>query len=153
MEKTNGKDMYDGARCSTGQLFSECSDKDIQREGERIVASYLERRGYELIDTDWECPFGHAIVASKEGDEQDSTGGGIAIVEVDTRLRFGADEYSMPDLDVDEDRTRRLKSMALWCLATMSELPSVRADVVAIDIIADHTARVRHLVSAYYLEG
>ena len=141
------EDPYGGARGGDGRLLSEYTPEDVMAEGWRIAASYLEGRGYELVDVRWECPAGAAIVARKDDDSPDGTCGGVVVVEVDPRLSFGSD--SMPELNVDENRRRRLKTLALLYLAENLDLPCVRADVIALDIVAERTAKVRHLVNAY----
>ncbi|MBR3385189.1 MAG: YraN family protein [Atopobiaceae bacterium] len=147
------QDAFGGARGSDGRLFSEYSAHDIGREGERIAASYLERRGYEILETNWECSAGEVdIIARKPGDEPDNTAGGVVLVEVKTRLDFSDDPELMPELAVDNRKRQRYKMLALMYLATHLELEYVRFDVIALNIIAEHTARVRHLVSAFCWE-
>jgi len=145
-------DPFGGARGSDGRLLSSYDEDDVAAEGRRIVASYLERRGYELIDACWECQMGSAIVARKEQGDPDDTCGGVVLVEVDPRLRFGADPGEVPELSVDDARRSHLKLMALLYLAHNITLPYVRCDVVALDIISERTARMRHLVSAFCWE-
>lgn len=147
------EDIYGGARGGDGRLLSEYNAHDIGKEGERIAASYLERRGYEIIETNWECPAGEVdIVARKLGDDPDNTEGGVVLVEVKTRLDFGADPELMPELAVDNRKRRRYKVLALLYLSTHLDLEYVRFDVIALNIIAERTARVRHLVSAFCWE-
>lgn len=111
------EDPYGGARGADGRLLSSYDEGDVAAEGRRIVASYLERRGYEVLDTCWECQMGSAIVARKEQGDPDDTPGGVVLVEVDPRLRYGAGPGEMPDLAVDDARRGRLKVMALTYLA------------------------------------
>lgn len=156
MEKTMdkvqgmGEDIYGGARGGDGRLLSTYDAEDVQREGERIARAYLLQRGYELIDTNWVSPMGTFAVAAKDSDEPDGTRGGVVLVEVDGGIKFGADPSELPDLEVGKARLRRLKSASLLYLAVHPELTSVRADVIALNIIGDHEARVRHLVGAFH---
>ena len=147
------EDEYGGARGGDGRLLSEYTKRELGAEGERIAASYLEKRGYEILDMNWECPLGEVdIVARKPGDEPDSTEGGVVLVEVKTRIDFGADPQVMPELAVDNEKRRKYKVLALLYLATHLDLDYVRFDVIALNIIAERTARVRHLVSAFCWE-
>ncbi|MBE6479974.1 MAG: YraN family protein [Atopobiaceae bacterium] len=146
-------DMYGGARGGDGRLLSSYTKREIGREGERIAVSYLENRGYEIIDRNWECDLGEVdIIARKRGQDPDNTEGGVALIEVKTRLDFGSDPDIMPELAVDREKRRRYRKLALFYFSTHFDLDYVRFDVIALNIVAERTARIRHLVGAFSWE-
>jgi putative endonuclease len=121
---------------------SELNAYELGRKGERIAQSYLERRGFKIISTNWRTSYGEAdIVCQQDGE--------IVLVEVKTRLCLGKGRDDMPELAVDGQKQQRYRRMALYYMAEHPEVSSARFDVIAINIVGERLAKLRHLVGAY----
>ena len=128
---------------SDGTDFEELSPHELGREGERLAASYLAARGYEVIELNWRCREGEVDIIAKDED------GTTVLVEVKSRQARGAEAYVMPELAVDENKQHKLSRLALWYLVEHPHLHSVRFDVIAVSITGHTSARIRHLVGAF----
>lgn len=122
--------------------ISEYSPREVGIEGERIAASYLVRRGYRVIDRNMRNAGGEADIVAMDEDE-------CVLVEVKTRIAIGEDAESMPELSVDAAKRGRYRQIALLYLVDHPEIGAIRFDVIAINIVAERNARLRHLVAAY----
>lgn len=118
------------------------TSKEIGDEGESLAASYLERRGYVLIDRNWRSDAGEIDIIAEDDDE-------TVLLEVKTRLALGDEADNMPELAVDSKKQRRYRRLALLYLADHPHVSSVRFDVIAINLVAERTARLRHLIGAF----
>ena len=125
--------------------LEEYSPREIGREGERLAAEYLTRRGMEVIERNWRCAMGEADLICLEDDM-------VVLVEVKTRLRLGEGGDEVPELAVDHEKRNRYRRIALFYLAMHPNIFSVRFDVIALNIVAEHAAHLRHLVGAYEVE-
>lgn len=124
--------------------IEEYTPLEIGREGENLAASFLERRGYEIISRNWRCEFGEADIVARDHDEAE-----VVLVEVKTRVALGDGEDLMPELAVNRRKQTRYKKIALFYIAAHPELISVRFDVIAVSIVGYHSAKIRHLQCAY----
>ena len=101
----------------------------------------LQRRGLELVETNWRCQFGELDAVMRDGDE-------LVFVEVKTRVgnsRGSAEEA------LSAAKARKLSVAAEWYLADHAELgdPIWRIDLVAITL--DHSGiviRLSHITNA-----
>lgn len=89
--------------------------------------------------------------------EQDSTDvvqslNEVVLVEVKTRLALHDSENTMPEIAVGKRKQQRYRKIALMYLALHSEYDAVRFDVIAINIVGESLARLRHLIGAYSWE-
>ncbi len=125
-----------------GRPLTRCTNKEIGRYGEDLAASYLERRGYEILRQNWRCDFGEADIVAKDGSE-------LVLVEVKTRLCRMDDTWTAPELAVDARKRAKYEKMALMCYAKQAEFDSVRFDVIAIKLLGEHDISLRHLYAAY----
>ena len=144
-DEAKGDDGED--RDDTGRLkkpIEQYSSAEIGEEGERLAASYLERRGFEVLERNWTCEAGEVDIVAK--DVQDNT---VVLVEVKTRLALGEDCRIMPELAVDEQKQNRYRKMALLYLATHMDCYSIRFDVIALNIVGERMAKLRHLLGAF----
>lgn len=132
--------------CGSGQRvhcasLCDMSPHDLGVEGELIARTYLERRGWEIVECNWTCPAGEADIIARDGGE-------YVFVEVKTRLEHKAGRGVEPELAVDKAKQRRYKGIADCFLA---EHPGarIRFDVIAISVIGERTVSVKHLVDAF----
>jgi len=118
---------------------------EVAMEGRKLATSYLERRGYAVLERSWRCAVGEVdVVAEDEGTP--------VLVLVRTARRLGEDSDLMPELVIDKDKQARCRKLALLWLARHPEAESVRVDVIALNIVGERCARLRHLIGAYSWE-
>lgn len=117
------------------------SPQRLGEEGESLAASYLRRRGWEVLEQNWVCPYGEADIIAMDGDTH-------VLVEVKTRTAESERSVSYPELAVGPSKRRRYRNIAACYLALAGPV-SVRFDVIAVTIVADRTAHIHHLVSAF----
>lgn len=114
---------------------------ETARRGEDAAAAFLERVGMTIVERNWRCSAGEIDVVALDGDE-------LVFVEVKTRRseRAGTGEEA-----VSAAKQRRLVRLADAYIhaSGVEEVGQVRFDVVAIRVIADDRALLRHHRAAF----
>lgn len=111
--------------------------KNLQEKAITASEKFLERRGYEIIDTNWEVPDGFGtidIVAEDEG----------AIVFVDVKATRGTD--GLPD----EDPTRGKREIlaAKWFAENPEHADmATRFDAISMMVVSEDRAFLRHHIN------
>ncbi len=119
--------------------------KQLGAEGEKLAASYLEKRGLEIVDTNWKCSYGEVDIIAYSPEEKC-----IVLVEVKTRYCPVNDDTSIPELAVDSRKQTKYRKLGLYYLAEHDDVRDIRFDVIAITIMDDHVAKLRHLIGAFW---
>lgn len=113
--------------------------EDLDNRGRAAAARFLDRRGYDVVETDWTCAAGSVDIVATDGDA-------IAFVEVCTRH---AEDMGMPEERTGEDERSRKERVAAMYLARIDAVDvRVRFDVVSIVVLAPDRAMIRHHVNA-----
>jgi putative endonuclease len=117
--------------------------KETGSRGEDAAAAYLERVGMTIEERNWRCAAGEIDIIARDGDE-------IVFVEVKTRRseRAGSAEEA-----VSAAKQKRVARLAETYLRSMDTPEGYRArfDVVAIRVIAQDRALLRHHRAAFLL--
>lgn len=116
--------------------------KEVGREGERLACIYLQKHGYEIVETNWRCYGGEADIIYKDD-------GVHVLVEVKTRLARDPSEELIPELAVTERKQERYRRIALLYLAHKPGVESVRFDVMSVLLYGRGRGRVHHLMGAF----
>ncbi|HET6497654.1 MAG TPA: YraN family protein [Coriobacteriia bacterium] len=113
---------------------------ELARRGEDAAAAYLERIGMTVTDRNWRCRSGEVDIVALD----DAT---LVFVEVKTRRSLSAGQ---PEEAVSPTKQRRLVRVARHYLAHagLSDTDT-RFDVIAIHVIADDRAVLRHHRGAF----
>ena len=113
---------------------------EIGARGEAAVARYLEMKGYEILERNWSCAAGEAdIIAYDEGT--------IVFVEVKTRTNL---DKGLPSEAVTPEKRARYEKIAAWYLSTTDVLDMpLRFDIVALLVVGEDRALLRHYVNAF----
>lgn len=122
--------------------------RELGMKGEEMAAAYLERKGWYILDRNWRCEFGEVDIVAREDDEDET----VVLVEVKTRLALGERGEGMPELAVDSRKRRRYKMLALSYIVNHPEADAVRFDVIALNVVGEGAARLRHLTGAYEVD-
>lgn len=110
--------------------------------GEELAARYMESRGYTIEARNYRTAYGEADIICRNGDE-------TVLVEVKTRL--GA--HACPEEAVTDEKVNRYRNITIDYLARRAATPYVRFDVIALNVVGPHAARVHHFVGVCSWEG
>jgi putative endonuclease len=113
--------------------------QDLGRYGEDRAASFLQDRGYEIIDRNWRSPSGEIdLVASDKGR--------LVFVEVKTRNGSG---FGHPFEAITPNKVSRMRRLvAEWCLAKQVAGVAVRLDAIAV-LISAGRVHIEHLKEVF----
>lgn len=115
-------------------------NKELGAKGEQAAASYLEHVGYEVIERNWRCPAGEADIVALDEDE-------LVFCEVKTRTSL---KRGFPSESVDEKKRARYEKIAAWYLKAFDVgTRPVRFDVIAVLVVNDDRAMIRHYKNAF----
>ncbi|MDO8531051.1 MAG: YraN family protein [Dehalococcoidia bacterium] len=108
--------------------------------GERFARTYLEQRGYRILETNYRCPYGEIDLVAGKGD---------CLVFVEVRTRRGR-AFGTPEESVTPRKIEHLKSTAEHYLQSHADhAPSWRIDVVALELgEGRRLERINHLENA-----
>lgn len=138
-----GSDRF--PRVVKNKPVSRYTKREVGLEGENLAACSLERDGYELLERNWRCPWGEADIIALDGSS-------VVLVEVKTRVDIKAARDVIPELAVNEKKRERYGKIALAYLTEHPGLYAVRFDVIAVVLVSDDHARLRHFVNAFSWE-
>ncbi|MDD3176842.1 MAG: YraN family protein [Atopobiaceae bacterium] len=123
---------------------ADMTPEEVEAEGLTLARLYLVRRGYEVVDEGFGCADGNLpIVANDDGE--------TVLADVRTSRDLGGGD-AVPALAVDGARRSELRRAALLHLAAHPTCNRIRVDVIAISIVGERCARLRHLIGAYSWE-
>lgn len=118
---------------------------EVARRGEDAAAAFLERIGMTVLERNWRTSAGEVDIVAREGDT-------LVFVEVKTRRseRAGSAEEA-----VSAAKQRRLTRLASEYLRTSDgpRASEIRFDVVAIRVIAQDRALLRHHRAAFQVSS
>lgn len=124
----------------------ELDDKEIGALGEKLAQQFLIKNNYRLCKTNWCTPYGEADIVAMDGDT-------CVFVEVKTRNAMGGRITMFPELAVDEKKQERYINMARLWSRERPEVLTYRFDVIAILIVEEHLAKLRHLQNAFEMSN
>ncbi len=134
-----------GHLCFDETPASQMNQKQLGREGEKLAASYLEKRGLEIVDKNWTCCYGEVDIVAYSPEDKCHV-----LAEVKTRYSPLTDDTSIPELAVDAKKQAKYRKLGLIYLAENEDVRDIRFDVIAITIMDDHVAKLRHLIGAFW---
>jgi putative endonuclease len=116
---------------------------ELGRRGEEAAATYLERVGFTVLDTNWRTKAGEVDIVARDGDT-------LVLVEVKTRRSL---TRGTPEDAVSVTKQRRIGRLAGAYLQGMEHEPAggVRFDVVTIYVLGEDRALLRHHRAAFVL--
>lgn len=135
------KTQSDAIRAMTASLG--ISDPSVFGEvayrGVEAAATYLERRGFTILDRCWACDAGSIdIVAEDDSD--------LVFVEVETKTDS---REGMPENGVSSEKRKTLEAIAVEYLKAHDDADiAVRFDVISILLIGTDRAFLRHHINA-----
>jgi putative endonuclease len=94
----------------------------LGKSGEKKAASYLKKKGYQILHMNYRCRFGEIDIIAKQGDT-------VVFVEVKTR---SSDKYGLGYESVTASKQEKLLKTTQFFFAENGESPA-RFDVISID--------------------
>ncbi|NLK72061.1 MAG: YraN family protein [Clostridiales bacterium] len=114
---------------------------NLGKLGEEIAVSYLKKRGYKIIETNFSCKFGEIDIIA----EKDDT---ICFIEVKTRTN---ESFGSPIEAITPFKMKHIiKSVQYYILKRHLEDKEVRLDVLEVEMI-DGRANVNQIENAIWL--
>ena len=115
-------------------------NQEIGRRGENAAVRFLEKSNYEILERNWSCPAGEADIIARDLDT-------LVFCEVKTRTSISK---GFPSESVDADKRARYEKIAAWYLRDYEfvDVP-VRFDVVALLVVAEDRALIKHYCNAF----
>lgn len=111
------------------------NNKKFGTIGEKIAKKYLQKKGYEIIKSNFYTKKGEIDIISKKSDS-------IIFVEVKTRNNL---EYGTPAMSVDNTKKQHIKSVAKIFIHINNLYKfNVRFDVIEV-IIKNGKCRINHI--------
>ena len=113
--------------------------------GETIAREYLEAKGYEILTTNFRCPWGEVDIVARSGS---------CLVFVEVRARRSSEQFGTPEESLSKKKRDRLVATAQTYLQTCAA-PSEdwRIDLIAVRMDNRGAAgRVSHIEHAVELD-
>ena len=108
--------------------------RDVGILGEKLARDFLEKRGYQILQTNYRCPEGEIDIVASHKDS-------LVFVEVRTKKSL---EFGTPEESITPAKMEKLRAVAARYQQTHDNLPdSWRIDVVAIEL--DHRDRISRI--------
>ena len=108
--------------------------RDIGILGEKLARDFLEKRGYQILQTNYRCPEGEIDIVAGHKDF-------LVFIEVRTKKSL---EFGTPEESITPAKMEKLRAVAARYRQTHDNLPdSWRIDVVAIEL--DHRDRISRI--------
>lgn len=134
----------DGARQSQVSVNAnplDMSPQQLGHLGEALAEDYLKNLGWDIAEKNWTCASGEADLIAYDGDM-------CVLVEVKTRLEPNARCAMVPELAVTPAKQRRYRGIA-ECYRSYAGPVLMRFDVIAVSVVANGTAHLHHIESAF----
>lgn len=115
----------------------------LGKRGELAAVRFLQRKGYEILETNWVCNAGEADIIAQEDDT-------LCFVEVKTRSNV---EKGFPAEAVNAKKRNRYERIAASHLTTYEDCDiRVRFDVISILVLSERRAFLRFHKNAFGTE-
>jgi putative endonuclease len=111
---------------------------EIGIKGEKLAASYLLKKGYRIINSNWRHRHKEVDIIARDGDE-------LVIIEVKLR---STDYFGDPSEAVTRKKQRFLIEAAEAYLESIADEPEVRFDIVSI-IVTSKGYDFEHIIDAF----
>ena len=119
--------------------------KGLGNRGEETAATYLEQKGYTILERQYRTPVGEIDLIARDGKT-------MVFIEVKTRRSA---RYGQPAAAVGWEKQRRIIRAAMWFMMNkgQGEASPCRFDVVEVFAPPDGAWEVRQLENAFEASG
>lgn len=120
------------------------SSKRLGERGEDAAVAYLERAGLTIVERNWRCQSGEIDIVALDGDS-------LVLVEVKTRRSAAKGN---PEEAITPAKRRRYARLAAAYIQHAGVEPvATRFDVIALLVISEDRALLRHHRAAFVIEA
>jgi putative endonuclease len=114
--------------------------KSLGRAGEEAAAQYLKKRGYRLVNRNFNCRVGELDIVARDGP---------CLVFVEVRTRSGT-AFGLPQESITRKKKYKLRQVAsFYLLVNNIKDTAVRFDFIAVYMGPDgQTVKIEHIVNA-----
>ncbi len=117
--------------------------KAVGNCGESIVADYLEKKGYKILERNFRSKRNEIDVIAEDGDF-------IVFVEVKTTSSDKAESFKLPSEAVDKNKKERIIECARdYIMKRRCSYNGYRFDVIEVYLNRD-TPEINHIENAFY---
>jgi ribonuclease HII len=117
-----------------GKVPETAYNKRLGDAGEVAARGYLERKGYNILDTNFRCPDGEVDIVARKGD---------CLVFLEVRTRSGKG-FGRPEKSITPEKGRMLIATAETYIQSRTDLPpDLRIDLVGVDV--DRRGRITRI--------
>lgn len=125
-------------------IIESISPHELGVLGETLALSYLEYRGYEVLQHGYRCIEGEADLVA-----YDRAADMLVLIEVKSRRARKDDEDLFPEESVDAAKRNRYRRIASCYLMDHFPVQAIRFDVIAITFKRGQRARIEHIHDAF----
>ena len=120
----------------------------LGEKGEKLARRFLQRKGMEILATNFRCPAGEADLIALDTKDPDRPGAAtLAFVEVKTR---SDDHYADPESAVNARKRKQVRKVADYYVRRYAAGDlSVRFDIVSIVLRPGENPQIRHMPGAF----
>jgi len=112
---------------------------DLGKRGEELAASFLEEKGYHLLERNWRFSYAEVDIIAKDDDI-------LVFVEVKTR---SSDYFGKPEEFVSAKKERLLTDAASVYMEQINHTWEIRFDIISV-IIQASGSKVSHIEDAFF---
>lgn len=120
------------------------SSKRLGERGEDAAVAYLERAGLTIVERNWRCQSGEIDIVALDGD---------ALVLVEVKTRRSAAKGNPEEAITPAKRRRYARLAAAYIQHAGVEPVATRFDVIALLVISEDRALLRHHRAAFVIEA
>lgn len=118
------------------------SAHELGKMGELIAASYLDERGYDILEHSYRCPEGEADLIAYDPVEE-------CVVLVEVKSRRVTDGSVLPEEAVDAKKRKRYRRIAACYIMDRFPVMAIRFDAIAITFMDGELAHLEHIYEAF----
>lgn len=124
------------------------STKKIGDQGEQLAASFLEQKGYRILERNYRFERAEVDLVCYQPAERYEDGGELVFVEVKTRSGLG---FGRPEEAVDEAKQQNVvRAAGAFLYEFKLEGSPCRFDVVTVLLNKSKAAEITHFEHAFY---
>lgn len=110
--------------------------------GERISTEFLERRGFEILERNWRCPYGEADIIALDED---------VLVFIEVKTRKGSEE-TIPEVAIDAQKIAIYEKISKAYLNIHPGYEFVRFDALSLTVFSNDSGKIRHITNIHAVE-
>lgn len=119
--------------------MSKEATRNLHERGVDHATRFLERQGYEVVESGWTCAAGEADIIARCGEW---------VVFVGVSIHVPTDG-SFPDEGLDDKRSRWERIASIYLQSHDFVDAPVRFDVMSYNVLSDDRAFIRHHINAF----